>query len=63
MDFIATEYVAGKTLDRVTGKTGLLVKEAIGYAVQTAHALTAVHAAGIVHRDIKPGKPTSRIAG
>src|SRR4051794_35543808 len=49
-DFIAMEYVAGKTLDRVIGKQGLPVKEAIGYAVQIADALTAAHAAGIVHR-------------
>jgi len=54
-DFIAMEYVAGKTLDRLIPKQGLRVGEALKYAVQIADALAAAHAAGIVHRDLKPG--------
>src|SRR5688572_11876477 len=51
MDYIAMEYVHGKTLD---SRRALPVKEALGYAAQIAGALSAAHAAGIVHRDIKP---------
>ena len=49
------EYVAGKTLDRLTGRKGLSVGEALHYAVQIADALAKAHAAGIVHRELKPG--------
>ncbi len=52
--FIAMEYVAGRTLDRLIGRKGLRIGEALQYAVQIADALAAAHAAGIVHRDIKP---------
>jgi serine/threonine protein kinase len=54
IDFIAMEYMAGKTLDQVIPRKGLRLSEALKYAVQVADALTAAHAAGIVHRDIKP---------
>jgi Tol biopolymer transport system component/predicted Ser/Thr protein kinase len=52
--FIAMEYVAGKTLDRLMAGHGLRVNEALKYAVQMAAALTKAHSAGIVHRDLKP---------
>ena len=54
VDFIAMEYVPGKTLDAVVGRKGLHLGEALKYAVQIADALAKAHAAGIVHRDIKP---------
>ncbi|MBI3473437.1 MAG: protein kinase [Candidatus Solibacter usitatus] len=54
IDFIAMEYVAGKTLDRLIGRKGLAPGDALRYAVQIAEALTKAHAAGIVHRDLKP---------
>src|SRR5437016_3507890 len=53
-NFIAMEYVEGKTLDEVIGRKGLKASEALKYAVQIADALAAAHAAGIVHRDVKP---------
>jgi eukaryotic-like serine/threonine-protein kinase len=53
-DFIAMEYVPGKTLDRCIGQRGLPLREALKYAVQIADALAKAHAAGIVHRDLKP---------
>ena len=54
VDFIAMEYVAGKTLDRLIGRKGIRLNEAIGYAIQIADGLAAAHSAGIVHRDLKP---------
>ncbi len=54
-DFIAMEFVQGKTLDGLFGRKGLPVGEALRYAVQIADALAKAHAAGIVHRDLKPG--------
>jgi serine/threonine protein kinase len=54
VDFIAMEYVAGKTLDRLIGRKGVRLNEALGYAIQIADGLAAAHSAGIVHRDLKP---------
>jgi serine/threonine protein kinase len=54
VQFIAMEYVPGKTLDQLIGRKGLRLNEALKYAVQIADALARAHAAGIVHRDLKP---------
>jgi serine/threonine protein kinase len=54
VEFIAMEYVEGKTLHDVIGRKGLKLGETLQYAVQIADALAAAHRAGIVHRDIKP---------
>jgi serine/threonine protein kinase len=54
IQFIAMEYVAGKTLDQMIGRKGLRLNEALKYAVQIADALSKAHSAGIVHRDLKP---------
>ncbi len=54
IDFIAMEYVQGKTLDQLIGRKGLTIGEALKYAAELAGALATAHAAGIVHRDIKP---------
>ena len=53
-DFIAMEFVPGKTLDQYIGKSGLSLKDALKYGIQIADALARAHAAGIVHRDLKP---------
>jgi len=55
VQYIAMEYVAGETLDKLIGRKGLKAREALKYAIQIADALAAAHAAGIVHRDLKPG--------
>jgi serine/threonine protein kinase len=55
VDFIAMEYVAGRTVDRLIPKQGMRTPAALRYAVQIADALAAAHAAGIIHRDLKPG--------
>jgi eukaryotic-like serine/threonine-protein kinase len=54
VDFIAMEYVAGKTLDHLIGRKGLKLNDALKYAIQIADALAAADAASIVHRDLKP---------
>jgi Tol biopolymer transport system component/predicted Ser/Thr protein kinase len=54
VDFIAMEYIAGKTLNQMIPRKGLPISEVLKHAVQIADALAAAHAAGIVHRDLKP---------
>jgi serine/threonine protein kinase/Tol biopolymer transport system component len=54
-EFLVMEYVAGKALDREIPKHGLPLKIAVAYATQIAGALAAAHAAGVFHRDLKPG--------
>ncbi len=62
-DVIVMEYVPGKTLDQVIPRTGLALDHVLKYAVQIADGLAAAHAAGIVHRDIKPGNLIVNEAG
>jgi serine/threonine protein kinase len=52
--FIATEYIDGKTLRRRLAGTALEVHNILDISVQVGSALEEAHAAGIVHRDIKP---------
>jgi serine/threonine protein kinase/Tfp pilus assembly protein PilF len=52
--FIATEYVDGETLRDRIRFSPLTANEAIDVGIQVASALSATHAVGIVHRDIKP---------
>ena len=52
--FIATEYINGKTLRQLIRENSLTVSQSVEIAIQICHALAAAHSAGIIHRDIKP---------
>jgi serine/threonine protein kinase len=54
VDFIAMEYVEGKTLDELVPAKGMRAAQALKHAVQIADALAKAHGAGILHRDLKP---------
>ena len=54
VDFIAMEYVPGRTLRAVLGNGPLPPGRAIAIAATVLEALAHAHAAGILHRDIKP---------
>ncbi len=54
VDFIAMEYVEGRTLEAVINAGQVRVVDTLKYARQMADALAAAHAAGILHRDFKP---------
>ncbi len=52
--FIVSEFVEGKTLREILDQSPLKLSEVLAVSIQIAGALTAAHAANIVHRDIKP---------
>ena len=54
VDFIAMEFVQGKTLDRLIPRKGLKLTDTLRYAIQISDAIAAAHANGIIHRDLKP---------
>ena len=55
VDFIVMEYVEGQTLAELRPGRKFPLDETLKYASQICGALAAAHAAGVVHRDLKPG--------
>ncbi|REE98941.1 serine/threonine-protein kinase [Thermomonospora umbrina] len=54
--YVVTRFVPGPSLDRTVAQEGPLTGAALRrVALGLAKALTAVHEAGVVHRDLKPG--------
>ena len=54
LHFISTEYIKGETLNEYLKTRSVQFSAVLDIAIQTASALDEAHAAGIVHRDIKP---------
>ncbi len=58
--YLAMEYFQNGDLRRRM-RNGLSPSEALGFASQIARALAAMHAEGILHRDLKPGNVMLRM--
>jgi serine/threonine protein kinase len=61
--FIVMEYIEGQTLRARLAGGRMPLREALDTAIQIASSLTAAHAAGVVHRDVKPENVTIRPGG
>lgn len=52
--FFAMEYIDGRTLQAVIAEGPLSPDEAVAIVVQVCDGLAAIHAHGLIHRDVKP---------
>ena len=55
LHFIAMQYIEGKNVRQLVNGRPLSLESALSIAYQVSDALTAAHAKGIIHRDIKAG--------
>src|SRR2546421_8323664 len=55
LHYIAMQYVEGKNVRQLCNGRPLELESALRIGIQTADALAAAHARGIIHRDIKSG--------
>jgi serine/threonine-protein kinase len=53
--FISMQYIEGRNVRELVNGRPLSLESALSIALQTADALAAAHARGIIHRDIKAG--------
>lgn len=64
IDYLVMEYVEGATLAALLAAPGgLPLRVALQHAERIARALSAAHAAGMVHRDLKPGNVIVKPSG
>jgi serine/threonine protein kinase len=57
LPFLVLEYLRGRDLKTVLGEArpgGLPLQDVLDYGAQVGQGLAAAHAAGVVHRDVKP---------
>jgi eukaryotic-like serine/threonine-protein kinase len=63
--FIVMQYIEGRNVRQLVNGRPLSLDSALSIALQTADALAAAHARGIIHRDIKAGNvmvtPTGQV--
>ncbi len=52
--FIATEFIDGETVRALIDQQMLTLEQIIDISIQVGSGLVAAHAAGIIHRDVKP---------
>ncbi|HVL65990.1 MAG TPA: protein kinase [Vicinamibacterales bacterium] len=60
---LVLELVEGRPLDALIAPGGMPLRDLLNIAIQMADALAAAHAAGVVHRDFKPGNVVVSAAG